>query len=347
MTLSAILFGVFGLGLLMFIHEGGHYLAARGFKMRVTKFSFGFGPALFSHTPKGSPTTYQVALLPVLAYVQIAGMNPLEDIDPEDKGSYANASLLGRISAIFAGPLANYLFASVLFFAAFLVGGREAPPTTRVTVIPNGAAAAAQMHTGDKIVEVAGEPLGDRDWIRMRSLISSHPGQPIVVKVERGGTVVPLTITPKDENGEGRIGVSPEPQPPIPVSVGEAAVLAVREPVKVVVAVVTGIGRMLAGKEKPELSGPVGIVRETARFAQLGLAPFLEFLGVLSAYLGAFNLLPIPALDGGRLMFLAYEATTRKRANPKVEAQVHAVGLLMMVALILVVTWSDIRGHGH
>src|SRR5258707_14211678 len=96
-----IVFGILGFGLLMVVHELGHYLAARAFKMRVTRFSIGFGPALFRHTPKGSPTTYQIAIIPLLAYVQIAGMNPLEDVDANAKGSYANASLPGRIVTIF------------------------------------------------------------------------------------------------------------------------------------------------------------------------------------------------------------------------------------------------------
>jgi regulator of sigma E protease len=105
---------------------------------------------------------------------------------------------------------------------------------------------------------------------------------------------------------------------------------------------------MISGKEKPELSGPVGIVRETAKALKDGFAIYLFFIGVISAYLGAFNLLPIPALDGGRLMFLAYEATTRKRPNPQIEAQVHAVGLVMLLALIVVVTFVvDIPGRGH
>jgi RIP metalloprotease RseP len=135
----AIVFGILGLGLLMVVHELGHYLAARAFKMRVTRFSIGFGPALFRHTPKGSPTTYQIAIIPLLAYVQIAGMNPLEEVDTNDQGSYANASLIGRIATIFAGPLANYLFASVLFFITIMIGGQPVP-TTKVTVQPNSAA---------------------------------------------------------------------------------------------------------------------------------------------------------------------------------------------------------------
>src|SRR3954468_3074824 len=120
---------------------------------------------------------------------------------------------------------------------------------------------------------------------------------------------------------------------------GEAVSLAIERPAQVVVATGVGIGRLVSGRAKlDELSGPVGIVRETAKAVKAGFSYTLQFLGMLSAYLGAFNLLPIPALDGGRLMFLGYEATTRRRPNPKVEAQVHAVGLVMMLMLILVVT---------
>ena len=121
MSIASYLLAILGLALLMIVHEGGHYLAARKFGMRVTKFSIGFGPTLFKHRPKDSPTTFQIAVIPFLAYVQIAGMNPFEEHDPNDKGSYANASLLGRIATIAAGPIANYLFASLFMFLGFML----------------------------------------------------------------------------------------------------------------------------------------------------------------------------------------------------------------------------------
>src|SRR4051812_50085607 len=127
----------------MVVHELGHLLAARAFGMRVLRFSIGFGPPLWRHKARGSETIYQVALIPFLAYVQIAGMNPFEEVDPEDKSSYANASLIGRVSAIFAGPLANYLFASVLFFAALVIGGNRVPTTS--VVVMDGPAQAAHL----------------------------------------------------------------------------------------------------------------------------------------------------------------------------------------------------------
>ena len=139
---------ILGLAVLMIVHEAGHYFAARAFGMRVTKFSIGFGPTffkiqpedgywwfttladrikikLFKHDPeKHGPTVFQVAMIPFLAYVAIAGLNPLEDVDPDDKGSYANASIWGRITTIIAGPLANYVFASVFFFMPLYFDGK-------------------------------------------------------------------------------------------------------------------------------------------------------------------------------------------------------------------------------
>ena len=342
--LAPIIFAILGLCVLMIVHEGGHYLAARAFKMRVTKFSIGFGPALLKRKPKDSPTTWQVAAIPLLAYVQIAGMNPLEEVDPNDKGSYANASVTGRITTIFAGPLANYLFASVLIFASLLMRGEQIA-TTRVDVMPNSPAAAAQVKSGDKIVEIGGDKV--KDWEHLRSLISAHPNQQTEVVVERDGNVMRLSVTPAVANGQARIGVVTRVQL-VPIATGRAAILSIETPAEIVVGMVAGIGRMIAGKDKPELSGPVGIVRETARAMKDGFAIFIYFMGVISACLAAFNLLPIPALDGGRLMFLGYEATTRRRPDPRIEAQVHAVGLVMMLALIVFVTFAvDIPGRGH
>ncbi len=336
----SILIGILGLALLMVIHEGGHLLAARAFGMRVIKFSIGFGPALWRHQPKGSDTVYQVALIPFLAYVQIAGMNPMEEIDPDDKGSYANASLIGRISAIFAGPLANYLFASVLFFGAFIIGGE----TTKVQIMEGGAAAAATMQDGDKIISIQGKQI--KRWEEIPDAVLPNPGKPLSIVVERDGERLPLVLTPepKAKNGGGQIGVRPTSMVP-PMDFKEAVVESVLHPAKVVQALVVGLGRIITGKEKPEVTGPVGIVKETSKAAERGVADYLYLLGLLSAYLGGFNLLPFPALDGGRLMFLGYEAVTRRRPNARVEAHVHAVGLLMLLALIAVISVFDIRGN--
>lgn len=337
---------ILGLGFLMVVHEAGHFALARIFRMRVKVFSIGFGPPLYKHQPKGSPTTYQIAIIPFLAYVQIAGMNPLEEVDPNDKESYANASLLARISTIFAGPLANYVAASLLFFFAFLMGGQPVVTTTIGKVFPNSPAAEAKMRGGDKIVEVAGERA--KDWEKVRELISDRPGQSVEVVVERDKQRVVLVVVPKADakGGKGRVGIEAlriiEPVPP-----ARAAVLALERPPQIVAGLVVGLARIIRGVEKPELSGPVGITKEIKRALESGFDEFLYILGALSAYLAGFNLLPIPALDGGRLIFLGYELTTRKKPNARVEAHVHAIGLIMLLALVAVVTvFSDFSRSG-
>jgi regulator of sigma E protease len=363
------LLSILGLGFLMVVHESGHYLAARAFGMRVTKFSIGFGPTFFKvqpidgwwtftsfadrvkvrlrkHDPdKHGPTVFQVAMIPFLAYVQIAGMNPLEEVDPKDEGSYANASLIGRIVTIIGGSLANYLFASVFFFVALMSDGRLVQPT-QFDVIPDRPAAAAGMQNGDKVLEVAGHPV--TEWPDMAARISENPGRTIPIVVDRAGERLTFQVTPANENGQGRIGIDGKAYPAtkVPVTASEAAVLSVKMPPKVVETFIVGLVETNTRKSDAKVSGPVGMVKEMAKTARAGIAELLFILGMLSAYLGAFNLLPLPALDGGRLMFLGYEATTRRRPNPMVEAQIHAVGLIMMLGLMLYVTFANDLGLG-
>ena len=359
-----ILIGILGLALLMVVHEAGHLFAARAFGMRVITFSIGFGPTFFKVEPadgyfwftsfggkvrlrlgkhdekKHGPTVYQVAMIPFLAYVQIAGMNPFEDHDPDDKGSYANAGLFGRISTIFGGPLANYLFASVLFFFSFYHGGiiveqAQNERDTLVHVVDDHPAKKAGVESGDRIVRVDGVDVSN--WEAMAKEITSHPEEEIEVVVEREGKEIPLMITPMKKEDKGIIGVEGVPLKR-DVTVKEACVLAVSKPPLVVKGLVIGLGKWISGQVEAELGGPVMIVKESARAVRRGLPDWLYLLGALSAYLGAFNLIPFPALDGGRLMFLGYELATRRRPNARVEAHIHVVGLMMLLGLMLYVT---------
>jgi len=344
MTVAIYVVAALGLALLMVVHEGGHYLAARRYGMRVTRFSIGFGPSLFSHQPKGSPTVFQVALIPFLAYVQIAGMNPYEETDPNDQASYQNASLWARVVTIFGGPLANYVFASLLFFFGFVLGGTVLDEKSMKVSFPDGDPGPAQiagLRENDKILAVNQQPVGD--WEQLRKAISSHPGEAITLNVDRNGEKQDIVVTPgaKGTKVEGKIVIIPEKKRER-LPVGQAAIRSLTEPPKVVYGLVRGLVRMFTGKDKLEASGPVGIMKETASAVKLGPGDTLQLLAQISAYLGGFNLLPFPALDGGRLIFLAYEAASRRRPDAKVEARVHAVGLLMMLTLLAIVTWTDI-----
>jgi regulator of sigma E protease len=342
MTVAYYVVGILGLALLMIVHEGGHYFAARRYGMRVVKFSIGFGPRIWHKQPKDSPTTFQVALIPFLAYVQIAGMNPYEEQDASDKGSYANASLWARVVTITAGPLANYLFASVLFFMALVVGVTTADETSmKIVPTPDGPAAHAGLIENDKVVAINNSTV--HDWSELSKAVSAHPGEPIDVEVLRSDKSVHVNVTPnaKGAKDEGRILVRPIKKIER-LGIREAAVQSITRPPQVVVGLVVGLTRMILRKDKVEASGPVGITKDMAAAAKDGAGDYLFILGVLSAYLGGFNLLPFPALDGGRLIFLGAEAASRRKPDRKMEARVHAIGLLMMLALIAIVTVTDL-----
>ena len=348
MRIGSYVLTILGLALLMIVHEAGHYFVARYFGMRVEKFSIGFGPTIWKHKPKDSPTTFQVGIIPFLAYVKIAGMNPYEEIAEDDKGSYANASLKARIATICAGSIANYLFASVFFSFGFLIGGQRIVDETsmRVSVHPDGPAAKVGVVAGDRMVSVNGEKVSD--WKDLTRLIGPHAGQEIDLEIERNGQILHLKPTPQkdptapdDPKAVGKILIGPESYV-LPVSVGEAVVLSVKSPPKVVIGFVQGMARMLTFKEKPQVSSVVGIVKDMSATVRESIDEALRQFGGLSAYIGAFNLLPFPALDGGRMLFLLYEGVARRKADAKTEAKVHVVGLVMFFMLFLFATYSDI-----
>lgn len=343
--LLKILFGALGLGLLMVVHELGHHLVARAFRMRVIKFSIGFGPALWRFQPKGSQTIYQVAVIPFVAYVQIAGMNPFEETDPNDASSYANASVTARISTIFAGPFANYVFASVLFLAAFLIGGKLVP-SLRIDVMTGSAAEAARLKSGDRMLRIDGHEL--KNWDQMRSIVRTSANKPLQVEVERDGHPLQLTATPRSnsKDGHGELGVE-SLSDRVPIAVSEALKNAVVKPAEVAAGMIYSLIGLVMGREKLELSGPLRIVSETGKAAALGIDYFFAMLGVLSTVLGIFNLLPVPALDGGRLIFLGYEALTRRRPDARLEASIHTAGLFLLLVLIAFVTLKDLRALLH
>lgn len=334
---------VFGLAILMIVHESGHYFVARAFGMRVERFSIGFGPAIWKHQSKEG-TVFQVAVIPFLAYVQIAGMNPFEEHDPDDSGSYANASLVARVSAIAAGPLANYLFASVVFFAVALIGGKASEEPI-VTVVPKSAAERAGLVEGDRIVAIDGQQI--TRWVEIPKSVRSSPEKPLHLTIDRKGKRLEIEAIPdvaKDKDpitgaAQGFLGVGPAR---LDVPVREALTYSVMEPAAIVIGTITSLARAVVGKEQVRLVGPFDMAVEAGKAAEMGLTVYLAFLGFLSTSVGFFNMLPFPALDGGRLIFLTYEAVTRRRPNQRIEAQIHMVGMLMLLATLVFVTFREV-----
>jgi regulator of sigma E protease len=346
MPASTILIGILGLSLLVIVHEGGHYLAARAFGIRVVRFSIGFGPTLVSYQPKGSPTRFQICAIPLLAYVMIAGMNPAEEVDPQDPELYPNKSVFARIITIFGGPFANYLAASLLVFGLGLSygwpTGKMVEPMIVDAVEPQSPADKAGLKAGDVIVEAEGKHI--RNVKELIEVTAPRASKPTRYLVERDGKrLAPLTITPASDAGKGRIGVRPRTETRR-LTAGEAATLAVAYPVNLSIDTLKGIGDLIKRRTTKGVTGPVGMVNLVSEQAERGLFPFIEILAAISVALGLFNLLPFPALDGGRLAFLGYELVTRRRPNEKVEAVVHMVGLLFLIGVLALVTLRDVMG---
>lgn len=331
----------------MIVHEGGHYFAARAFGMRVLRFSIGLGPPLWRYKPKDSPTTFQVCAIPLLAYVQIDGMNPTEEIDPNDPGLYPNKSVFARIVTIFAGPFANYLAASLMIFGLGLVGGYpdfERLPANQVGQVHEGSpAAAAGLREGDRIVEGNGKPvIGQKHLIAINARRGSEPTEYVI---ERGGERIRVTITPTVDPASGRpiLGVSMggrKRYTTVPVSV--AAEKAIVAPWLITRGTFEAIGSMIERRTTEGVQSVVGMGKMLADSVKTAPQDFIALLISLSVALGLFNLLPIPALDGGRLTFLGYELITRRRANEKVEAAIHTVGLLFLLGVLALVMVRDV-----
>ena len=345
--MAQVLIAIFGISLLMIVHEAGHYLMARVFGMRVTVFSIGLGPALLKVQPKGSPTVFQLCAIPFLAYVRVAGMNPMEDADPNDPGLYSNKSAFARTLTVAGGPLANYVAATVMIFVLALTGWREVTPTTPMLVesVEAGAPAdAAGVRPGDAILEVDGRPIADvRD---LAAATGPRAGQPTTYRLERAGVALePITIVPREAGGRGVIGVVPKIETytrRLPID--EAAWMAVSLPWTMTVQNVEGMADLARRHSTDGLTGPVGMVKQVAFQAGQGLYAFVAILIALSVAVGFFNLLPLPFLDGGRLVFLGYEMIVGRKANQTLEVVVHAIGLLLLLGVTALVTLRDVVG---
>lgn len=341
-----ILLAIIGLSLLVVVHEAGHYLAARASGMRVTKFSIGFGPALLRYQPQGSPTVFQICVIPLLAYVAIAGMNPAENIDRNDPELFPNKSVFARIAAIFAGPFANYLAASLLIFGLALVAWPDevvTEPMVIGSVSPSLPAAEAGLQPGDIIRQAEGRPVHNVQ--ELIAITKPRAGKSTRYVLERKGVVRTVILTPIEQDGRGVIGVTPNTQRRyISMPFVQAAAIAVELPYRLTEFNLQVIGELISRRSTEGITGPVGIGKIMVQQAEKGAADFIFILIQISVALGMFNLLPFPALDGGRLMFLTFEVFTKRRVDERIETAIHTAGLIFFLALLLLVTLRDIGG---
>jgi regulator of sigma E protease len=334
---------IIGLGVLIILHEGGHFLVARLCGMRVDRFSIGFGPTLLGFERKG--TIFQIAPIPLGGFVQIAGMNPNEEFDRNDPMVYPNRPRWMRMATILAGPAANYVTAFVLTMFVLLAFGMPSKTQRIIDPKPGRPAAAAGMKAGDVLVSANGQAV-DADH-PISDVIQAAQGKPVTIKVLRDRQPMSFDVAADNKAGVYQVGIEIGAiEARTPIGVGGALKESVVYPYYASVGILESLYGMIRGKIHGDLSGPIGITKQIAKAASRGAVDFLGILILLSVYLGLFNLLPVPALDGGRAVFLAIESISRKRVNPKIEAAVHTAGFVLLLGVLVIVSFKDIFGKG-
>ena len=373
------------LAALVFVHELGHYLAAKRFGIKVLEFGFGFPPRLFG--VKYGETVYSINAIPLGGFVRLLG-----EEDPTDPRSFARQSVLKRTVVLCAGSFMNFLTPIVIFTVLFILPQDVPVGTVQVTgVAPGSPAQQAGIRAGDQVTAVDGKRV--RNHYELVEQIMVNLGAEVELTVRRGSVVTGLRASP-DSSVVDVVTVVPRLNPPelevveivtspetqvslrdarrynvrlqpgdtmtqgaVGVMIGTSNVRLVKESQSVLDAGQNAVGRMMdilvltknsfhrwaVGGPDPGLTGPIGIAQITGEVAEAGISPFFELVAIISISLGLINILPIPALDGGRLMFVLIEWARRgRRISPQREGLVHVIGFAVLIGLIVVVSFFDI-----
>ena len=325
MLISAIAI-VFVFGLLVLVHEFGHFITAKKTGMRVDEFAIGFGPKLVS-TKRGE-TVYSIRAIPLGGFNKIAGMEKGMDEDAGDRAYWARP-VWARMILIFAG---------VFFF-----NGIQTPSNAPVLgqVISGEAANQAGLKDGDKILSVNGEQI--TSWTNFVQKVQNADGKILKIEFIRDNEQMATSVVPKYDEQAKRalIGVT-APVDVKSVGFGESIALAFATVVNIIYQMYSGLIGMITGSVSAELSGPVGVAQMTSQAAHLGLVPLLQFAALLSLNLGVINLLPIPALDGGHFVVLLVEAIRGKAIEAKYVRVVQMAGIILLLSLMLFATAQDV-----
>lgn len=328
----------------VFVHELGHFLVAKLAGVRVDEFGFGYPPRLLRIARLGH-TDYTINAIPIGGFVRVAG-----DENPSDPGSMARRSPWLRGAFLVAGPAMNLVLAAVLLGVTFVTGVLTpvdgAAGVGVYGVAPGSPAAVAGLRVGDNILSVDGEPVSS--VTDLRQLINARLDREVALVVSRDGAVLaePLRLVPRSQppEDEGPIGIATgAPLGKVSFPPWQAAWMGLLRALDFVLRIVGGLVLMVRGQMAPDLTGPIGIAHITGEMARSGLAQLMEWTAFLSVNLFIINLLPFPALDGGRLVFVGLEIVRRgRRVDPKKEGLVHFVGIVLMLALFFVISYFDL-----
>lgn len=329
------------LGLVIFLHESGHFIACRRLGVRVEKFAFGFGPELLGFTG-ATGTRFSVNAIPFGGFVKPAGEEPTADAAAPKPDEYFGQSWNRRLIIVYAGPAMNYVLAFFLYTG--LIWAKGLPEASKETFIGNMMvgypADKAGIEVGDKITAFDGRAL--TGWDDLASSIHRSPNKEIDLTVLRGEKTMEIKVTPKKDDGDkGVIGIMPKAEYK-PVGFFSAAGESVRLCWTQSKATVTTIAGKIWKRERPDLAGPVGIFQMVSRAARAGWEEFIFLIGFISVAIGFFNLLPLPLLDGGHGAFYFWEGIAGKRLSPETQEKANTLGLAFLMSLLLFATYNDV-----
>lgn len=331
----AVLAAIIVFSVIILVHELGHFLAARHVGIKVEEFAIGFGPRLTGFRAAGS--NFSVRVFPLGGFVRMLGEEGEETSDAQD--SFLAKTPLQRMYVIAAGPVMNFLLAIVLFMLIFGVVGLPVNEARIGTVLPGLPAAQSGLRSGDVILELDSQPV--ETWEEIQKYIVENPGKTINFLIHRNGQQVEIAVTPRTtEDGGGEIGIAaPIQRLGMFASIQEG----IHQTYKVTVVILDSIYQIFT-RQLPadDLTGPIGIVYYVGEAARAGLVNVLSLAALISVNLGLFNLLPIPALDGSKLVFLGVELVRRRPLDPQKENLVHLVGFALLISLMIIVMYRDI-----
>jgi len=350
------------LGPLVFVHEFGHYIVGRWCGVKAETFSIGFGPELFAWVDKRG-TRWRLAAIPMGGYVRFKGdMNPASMTDPdwiklspqERAESFPAKPVWQRAAIVAAGPVVNLIFAVLLLGGLAYVRGEAVSEPVVGRVAEGSAAQAAGLRNGDRIVSIMGRNVeGFRD---IAAIVTLRPAEPLAYEIERDGEKIDMTIAAgtliqEDRFGNvfriGQLGITSDAVKLQPVSLIEAPVAGYRMAVDITRTGLDGLGQIITGRRSvKELGGPLKIADISGQAASMGIDSFVFLMALVSINLGFINLLPIPILDGGHLLFYAIEAIGRRPVSPRVQEWAYKSGLALLLTLMLVVTFNDLGSFG-
>ncbi|MDR3274883.1 MAG: M50 family metallopeptidase [Endomicrobium sp.] len=338
-TLLQILDITSGIGFLVFIHELGHFFAAKMCKVKILTFAFGFGPDFIKYTYKG--TKYCLKAIPFGGFVSMAGENPQEACGLE--GEYLSLKWYKKIWIAFAGPFSNYILAVFVFAFVFNIWGVSMISTDSSlgAVIENYPAALAGLKPGDKIKSIDGIEVNT--WSDLSANLKDKANKQTFFVINRGSYSFELSILVAKNlvTETGAIGISPAI---IKTEAGffKSLYLGIKTSIVQTVMTVVYLADKIISFEKPDIAGPIGVIQIMANAAKDGMQNYLKLIAIISVALGLFNLLPIPMVDGGMIVLFFIEGLIRKQIKAKFVQIYNTMGLIFIIAIFLFATYSDL-----